>query len=98
MVRLAQRIQSNKALGAWDCRGVFLLLFEEYGEAVQHLRDSPPVVVAQWRDPVVIESKQKVVFIKLRRSCKGLNLPAAILRLSRGGGLRNRGLKVDGVH
>ena len=39
--------ECDKALGAWDCRREFFLLFEECGEPVQHLGDPPPVFFAQ---------------------------------------------------
>src|SRR6266849_6005357 len=97
MVRLAQRIQYDKALGPRDCRRVFLLLLEDCGETVQHLGDPPPVVFAQWREPVVVESRQKVVFIELRRGCQGLYLPRAVLRRSRGAGLGDRRLEINRV-
>ena len=97
MVRLAQRIQCDQALGARDCRCVILLLFEERGETMQHLGDPPPVVFAQWREPVVVESRQKVVFIELRRGGEGLDLPRAIVLRSRGSGLGNRRLEINDV-
>ena len=72
MVRLAQRIQRDQALSPRDCRCVILLFFEERGETMQHLGDPPPVIFAQRGKPVIVESRQKVVFIELRRGCEGL--------------------------
>src|SRR5580704_10099936 len=78
MVRLRQRIQCYEAFSPGDCRRIFLLLLEECREVVQHLGNPPPVVLAQWREPVVVESRQKVVFIQLRRGGEGLYLPRTI--------------------
>ena len=58
----------------------------------------PAVVFAQRREPVVVEGRQEVVFIKLRGGCQGFDLPRAIFLRSRGSGLGDRRLEIDGVH
>ena len=97
MVRFAQRIQCDQTVGPRNGRRVFLLLFEECGETVQHIGDPPPVVFAQRREPVVVERRQEVVFIELRRGCEELVSPARDLSRSRGRGLGNRRLEIDDV-
>ena len=64
---------------------------------MQYLGDPPPVVFAQRREPVVIESRQKVVFVELRRGCEGLYLPRAVFLRSSGIGLGNGRLEINDV-
>jgi hypothetical protein len=98
MVRLAQAIQGDQTAGPRNGLRVLILLLEEQGETVQGVGDLPSITFAQRREPVVVERRQEVVFIELRRGCEGLHLPGAVLLSSRGGGIPNRRLKIDGVH
>jgi hypothetical protein len=74
-----------------------LLLFEQRGESQQHLGNPLPVLFAQWREPIVVEAGQKVVFIDLRRGCEYLDFPRAIILRSCGSSIGNGRLEVNDV-
>ena len=73
MVRLRQRIQCDQTVRPWNRRCIILLLLKQRGEALQYVGHLPAIVFAEWRQPVVVERGQKVVFIKLRGGFKRLH-------------------------
>src|SRR4051794_35512652 len=97
MVRFGQRIECDQTLGPRQRGCVFLPVFEQCGETLQYLEDASAVIFAKWRDPVVVESEQKVVFIELRCGAEKLNLPLTIIFCSRRASLRNRRLELNDV-
>ncbi len=97
MVRLAQRIECDQAFGEWERRREFFLLFKEGGESLQHLGNALPVLFAKWHEPVVVESRQEVILIELRRGGERLDLPGAIVFRSCGSGLGDRCLEINDV-
>src|ERR1700709_1093520 len=53
--------------GVGDSIGYFAMLFKERGEAMQNGAELVPIVLAERREPFVVEGWQQVVCVKLRR-------------------------------